>query len=152
MECPTLPLSNLIESLMVAHFWWATWVNRSWLLSFGKRPGRLITSFIFGERPWAIRSGCSPKMSDHEQIPLVAHQKWAIEQIARFLSELLICSFFAKNERFAQKTDERIPSPDCSLIASKVTYICFIFIIRQLRKTNVSVLQLYKYNLFLKTI
>ena len=29
-----------------------------------------------------------------------------------FLSELLIHSFFHKNERFTQKTDEWIPSPD----------------------------------------
>ena len=27
------------------------------------------------------------------------------------MSESLISSFFAKNERFAQKTDEQIPSP-----------------------------------------
>ena len=42
---------------------------------------------------WAICSGCSQKMSNHERIAQVAH-------------------FFTKNERFAQKTDERIPSPD----------------------------------------
>ena len=39
-----------------------------------------------------------------------------LERIAVFLSELLICSLFAhvyaKNEQFAQKTDERIPNPD----------------------------------------
>ena len=49
-------------------------------------------------------------MSDHEQIAQVAHQKWANEQIV-FLSESLIRSFFQTNERFAQKTDERIQNP-----------------------------------------
>ena len=41
-----------------------------------------------------------------EQITEAAHQKWANKQIAHLLI------FFAKNERFAQKTDEQIPSPD----------------------------------------
>ena len=34
-----------------------------------------------------------------------------MSELLVFLSESLICSFFAKNERFPQKTDERIPSP-----------------------------------------
>ena len=37
-----------------------------------------------------------------EQISQVPHQKGANEQIAHF---------FAKNERFAQKSDEQIPNP-----------------------------------------
>ena len=49
---------------------------------------RLLTK---NERPWANRSGLSPKMC-----------KWAnssfFEQIARFLSESLILSFFRKHE------------------------------------------------------
>ena len=66
---------------------------------------RFAHSLFFGERCewivqvahqkwaiWAIRSGLSPKISDHEQI---AHS--------------LI--FGQKNERFAWKTDEWIPSP-----------------------------------------
>ena len=44
-------------------------------------------------------------MSDHERFAQVAHQKCAT------MSESLIRSFFAKIERFAQKTDERIPNP-----------------------------------------
>ena len=52
------------------------------------------------ERPWAICSGHSEEMSDCERIAQVAHQK------------LLIHLFLGKNERFTQKKDERIPSPD----------------------------------------
>ena len=79
----------------------------SFLVSDVSKLLRLLTK---NEWPWAIRSGHSPKMSDHEQIAQVAHQKWANEQIV-FLSESLIRSFFQTNERFAQKTDERIQNP-----------------------------------------
>ena len=51
------------------------------------------------------------KMSDHEQIAQVAHQKLVNERIVFFLANRSFAHFFAKNERFAQKTDERIPSP-----------------------------------------
>ena len=37
-------------------------------------------------------------------------KKFANLRIARFFDR--IAHFFAKNERFAQKTDEQIPSPD----------------------------------------
>ena len=58
-------------------------------------------------------------MSDCERI---GRQKWATvsesltknEKISKsliFLNELLIRSFFAKNERFAKKTKEQIPNP-----------------------------------------
>ena len=75
---------------------------------------------------WAKRSSRSPKMGNCKQFAQVANQKWATvskslrlltknEQMSEslFFSELLICLFFAKNERFAQKTDERIPNPAC---------------------------------------
>ena len=57
-----------------------------------------------------VLSHRSNQMSDCERFAQVAHQKWANEQIARF-SEQMAHSliFFAKNERFAQKTDEQIP-------------------------------------------
>ena len=58
-----------------------------------------------------IFSTYSEKMSDHERIAQVAHQKWANERVVNFLCESLICSFFRKNERFAQKTDEWISNP-----------------------------------------
>ena len=63
----------------------------------------------------------------------VPHQKWAtmISELLRlltkndrmseslvFLSKSLICSFFAKNKQFAQKTDERIPSPATTTVVT----------------------------------
>ena len=76
------------------------------------------------------RSGHSPKVSDHEGFAQGAHQKRAtmraslrlltkneqMSELLVFLSESLIRSFFRKNERFAQKTDERISSPAQSLL------------------------------------
>ena len=63
---------------------------------------------------WAKCSGPSPKMSDHEWLAQVAHQKWANHlffwAIRSFAHYLLI--FFAKNQRFTQKTDERITNPE----------------------------------------
>ena len=50
-------------------------------------------------------------MSDHEHIAQVAHQKLVNERIVFFIANRSFAHFFAKNERFAQKTDERIPSP-----------------------------------------
>ena len=44
----------------------------------------------------SYRSGRSPKMRNHERFAQVAHQNWANEQIACFLSESLIRSFFRK--------------------------------------------------------
>ena len=61
----------------------------------------LIPSFWWAM--WANRWGRSPKMSDHERFAQVAHQKWVT--MSKSLRSLTI------NERFAQKTDERIPSP-----------------------------------------
>ena len=48
-------VSNLSDSLMVPHFWWATWPKRSFLVT---NMSYLLTSLIFGE-PWAICSHCS---------------------------------------------------------------------------------------------
>ena len=54
---------------------------------------------------WANRSGRSPKMSNHERFAQVAHQKWANEWIAVFLSQSLIRSFFAK--KWAIRSENR---------------------------------------------
>ena len=52
------------------------------------------------------------KMSDHERITQVAHQQWENERIAHFFKRIAHSLIFSqKTERFAQKTDERIPSP-----------------------------------------
>ena len=50
------------------------------------------------EGPWAICSGLSPKMSE-----------WPNRSF--FWANRSFTNFFAKNKWFAQKTDERIPSP-----------------------------------------
>ena len=68
------------------------------------------------------RSGCSPKISDHERFAQVAQRKLAIvseslrsltknDQIALFFVNRSFAHFFAKNEQFAQKANEQIPSP-----------------------------------------
>ena len=58
-----------------------------------------LKSLTKNERPWAIRSGCSPKVSE-----------WANHLF--FWGNHSFAHFFAKNERFAQKHNEVIPSPD----------------------------------------
>ena len=64
-----------------------------------------LISLTKNERPWAICSGRSEEMSDHERIPQVAHQKWANEWIAHFfepIAHLLI---------FGQKTSDSLRKP-----------------------------------------
>ena len=54
---------------------------------------RLLTK---NEWPWVHCSGCAPKMS---------------EWLGFFLMNRSFANFFAKNKRFALKTNERIPNP-----------------------------------------
>ena len=64
-----------------------------------------LRSLTKNEQPWAICSGHSPKISNHEQIAQVAHQKWANEQITCFferIAHLLI---------FLQKTSDSLRKP-----------------------------------------
>ena len=64
---------------------------------------------------WANRSGYSPKMSDNELFTQFAYQKWVtMSELLRLITKNERIAFFLvnrKNERFAQKTDERISSP-----------------------------------------
>ena len=60
------------QNTQVAHQKWATMSN-------------LLKLLTKNEQPWANRSGCSQKMSDHEQI-------------AFFWSKSLICSFFRQKQ------------------------------------------------------
>ena len=77
------------------------------------------------------------KMSDHEWFAQVAQRKWAIvseslrsltkneqmNELLVFLSKSLNCSFWAKNEWFAWKTEEQIPSPGPTSVAQlKLSY------------------------------
>ena len=55
-----------------------------------------LRSLTKNERPWAIHSVRLGEMSDREQIAQVAHQKWAKEWIAHFLSKSLIRLFLGK--------------------------------------------------------
>ena len=74
---------------------------------------RSLRSLTKNERPWVIRSGCSLKMSEHERIAQVAHQKWKNERAnwSFFWANRSFAHIVAKSQRFAQKTDERIPNP-----------------------------------------
>ena len=74
-------VSDLSDSLTIAHFLWAMWANSSWLLIFGERPGGFahIAHLIWAK--WAIRSHRSEDVSD---LLMIALQKrgnertWAI--------------------------------------------------------------------------
>ena len=72
------------------------------------------------EWPWAICSGRSEEMSNHEQIAQVAHQKWVNELIARFFEQIahsLIRSFLDKKQmirsenRWANSELWSLPAP-----------------------------------------
>ena len=74
---------------------------------------------------WTNRSGCSPKMSDHERFAQFAHQKWATmseslrsltknEQMSEslvFLSKSLIRSFFRKKRAICSENRWAISQP-----------------------------------------
>ena len=48
----------------------------------------------------------------YEGIAQVAHQNEQMSKLLFFLAYHSFAHFFAKNERFALKTDEQIPNPD----------------------------------------
>ena len=75
----------------VSHQKWATMSNS-------------IRSLRGNERSWANRSGCSLKMSE-----------WVDRSF--FWANRSFAHFWAKNERFIRKTDERIPSPELNYLA-----------------------------------
>ena len=50
------------------------------------------------ERPWAICSGRSEEMNDHELIAQVAHQKWANEWIAHFVEGIAHSLIFGQKK------------------------------------------------------
>ena len=83
----------------------------------------LNPSFLVSDVSKSLR--CSPKMSDslrslkkkgnHERIAQVAHQKWANEWIARFLSESLIRSFFRKKLAIRSENQWANSQPWCTV-------------------------------------
>ena len=60
-EIRSFLVSDLSDSFMVAHFWWATWANCSWSLIFGEQPERFAHIAHFWWATWAIHSHRSPK-------------------------------------------------------------------------------------------
>ena len=56
-----------------------------------------LRSLTKNEQPWAIRSGRSEEMSDHERIAQGAYQKWANEWIAHFLEHIAHSLIFGQN-------------------------------------------------------
>ena len=95
---------NLLKNEWIAYFcsfplfWWAIWAIRSRSLRGNKRS-------------WANRSGCSPKMSE-----------WVSRSF--FWANGSFANLWAKNERFARKTYERIPSP-ANFLFFHLTLLCF---------------------------
>ena len=81
----------------VAHQKWATMSDS-------------LRSLRGNERSWANRSGRSPKMSE-----------WVNRSF--FWANRSFAYFWAKNERFARKTDERIPSPARQLTDQMATWL-----------------------------
>ena len=81
------------------------WANRSFPL-FGERCKWIAQVANQKWAMWANCSGCSTKMSDHERFAQVAH-------------------FWAKNERFALKTNERVPSPGLNTFLVTLSLTCF---------------------------
>ena len=83
----------------VAHQKWAMWANRSGRSPKMSAMSVSLRSLRGNEGWWANRSGRSPKMS-----------KWVNGSF--FWANRSFVHFWAKNKRFAVKTNERIPSPD----------------------------------------
>ena len=78
----------------------------------------LLLSLFTKESLWANRSHCSLQKSDRERVAQVAHDKRATGAICSFSRANR--SFAHKNDRFAQKTDERIPNPEKFLFRFRV--------------------------------
>ena len=105
---PSFPLSNVSKSLrsltkneqcertaQVAHQKWATMSDS-------------LTSLRGNERLWANPSGCLPKMSE-----------WVNHSF--FWANRSFAYFWAKNEQFPWKTDERIPSHESSPLGNQTS-------------------------------
>ena len=102
-----------MSELLISSFWWPMGVNRSGRSPKMSNVSKLLWLLTKNEGPWAILLGRSEEMSDREQIAQIAHQKWANEWIVHFLRKKnrSFTHFWAKNEWFARKTKEQIPSP-----------------------------------------
>ena len=75
------------------------WANHSGCSPKMSYVSKSLRSLTKNEWPSAIHSGCSPKMSE-----------WANRLF--FWANCSFNCFLLKNEQFAQKTNEQIPSPE----------------------------------------
>ena len=102
---PHLPLSTVLS--LVCHLS----SHMEFALSLIHSSALLLKMDQIKERPWVNHSGCSEQKNDREQIAQVALNKRTTRAIRS-----------QKNERFARKTDERIPNPaQCTYPASPVS-------------------------------
>ena len=108
------------------HFLWSLWVNHSGRSPKMRDVSKLLRSLTKNEREWAIRSGCSPKTSDHERIAQVSHQKCANELVfwanSSFFERIAHSLIFSQTWAVAQKPGERIPSPGWSWSRSHIFF------------------------------
>ena len=78
-----------------------------------------LISLTKNERPWAISSGSSEKMSHVSESLILLTKNERMSESLIFLIESLIRSFLDKNKRFARKSNEQIHSPaPMSLLSS----------------------------------
>ena len=90
---------------------WAMWANRSFRSNQMSDVSESLILLNKNEWPWAIPSGRSEEMSDVSELLILLTKIERMSESLIFLSESLIHSFMDKNERFARKSNERIPSP-----------------------------------------
>ena len=108
------------------------WANRSGRSPKLSNVSESLRSLTKIERSWAICSGQSPKMSDHERIAQVANQNWANEWIACFFKRIA-CSLI-----FSQKTSDSLRKPMSEFPALPIMQILSFF---HLQYANFSILQ-----------
>ena len=98
-------VSNVSDSLTIAHFLWAMWANRLFHSNQMRDVSEMLRSLTKNERPWEICSHCSEEMRNHELIAQVAHQKWANEWSTHFFEQI------AHSLIFGQKTSDSLGKP-----------------------------------------
>ena len=119
----SFPLSDVSESLIVAHFWWATGAILSHcsslvsnlsdsltLLTTKKGMSNSLTVAHFLWATWAIPSWSLICLDNLNESLTVAHLSWQSEQIAYCTVAHLIWAKWA-NEQMSKWANEQIPSP-----------------------------------------
>ena len=111
----------------------------------------LLSLLTKNERPWGIRSGHSPRMSDHEGFAQGAQRKWAIESESlksltknEQMSESLI---FLANRSFAHFGQKRAIRSENRWVNSQPWYeVAFKYIFLKKRRVKHFVTHLFFYN------